>query len=145
MNKSDRLNTIVELNAQQEKKALEMLGSVQKKQNERQTQLDNLEQYRKDYQKKFDDFCKNGAQVGQILEFKSFIEKLDKAIQEQERALQQTETELNRARQSWVNMHNRTQSLEKIRDNAISDEQHQQNKREQSEQDDRISGSRRDN
>lgn len=143
MKKSDRLKIIMELNADQEKKALEAFGAAQKKQLQLQQQLESLAKYRHEYQEKFDAFCCGGARVGQLLEFRSFIDKLDKAIVGQERMLQQVEAELNNVRGNWVGLHNRTKSLQKICDNAASAEIKQQDKREQLEQDDRVSGGRR--
>ncbi|MGR9114269.1 MAG: flagellar export protein FliJ [Gammaproteobacteria bacterium] len=143
MKKSDRLKTIVELNADQEKKALEAFGAMQKKQLQMQQQLESLTKYRREYQEKFDSFCGSGARIGQLLEFKSFIDKLDKAIVGQERSLQQVETELNSIRGNWVGLHNRTQSLQKICDKAAAAEMKQLDKQEQLEQDDRVSSGRR--
>lgn len=143
MKKSDRLKTIVELNAEQEKKALEAFGSAQKKHLQLQQQLENLINYRREYQEKFDVSCSEGVRVGQLLEFRSFIDKLDKAIAGQNQTLQQVEAELNSIRGNWVNLHNRTKNLQKIRDNAASAEMKQQDKQEQMEQDDQVSTGRR--
>ena len=116
---------------------------MQKKQLQLQQQLDSLAKYRREYQEKFDAFCSGGARVGQLLEFRSFIDKLDKAIVGQERTLQQVEAELNSVRGQWVGLHNRTESLQKIRDNAAAAEMKQQDRQEQLEQDDRASSGRR--
>lgn len=143
MKKSDRLKTIVELNAEQEEKALEAFGAAQKKHLQMQQQLENLVNYRREYQKKYDNFCGEGVRVGQLLEFRSFIDKLDKAVAGQKQTLQQVEAELNSFRGNWVNLHNRTESLQKIHDNATSAEMKQQDKQEQMEQDDQVSTGRR--
>ncbi|MBE0437412.1 MAG: flagellar export protein FliJ [Methylomicrobium sp.] len=143
MKKSERLKTIVELNVTQEKKALETFGQVQKKQVQLQMQIDHLINYRQEYQEKFDAFCKTGARVGQLLEFKSFLDKLDLAINGQEQALQSLETELSRVRGNWIGLHNRTKSLSKLFDAAQADELKQLDRREQIEQDDRVASGRR--
>lgn len=143
MKKSERLKTIVDLNAAQEKKALEAFGQVQKKQVQLQMQLDHLVKYRKEYQEKFDDFCGAGARVGQLLEFKSFLDKLDKAISGQEQALRALDTELSRVRSNWVGLHNRTKNLSKLCDAAHASEIKQQDRREQTAQDDRVAAGRR--
>lgn len=143
MKKSERLKTIVDLNATQEKNALELFGQVQKRQVELQRQIDHLIKYRSEYRQKFDAFCEAGARVGQVLEFKSFLDKLDKAISGQEKALQALELELSRVRNNWVNLHNRTKSLSKLCEAAQADEMKQQDRREQNELDDRVSSGRR--
>lgn len=145
MKKSDRLKTIVNLNAEQEKKALEAFGAAQRKQLQVQQQLEDLTKYRREYQEKFDSFCGGGARIGQMLEFRAFIDKLDKAILGQERTLHQVEAELNSIRGQWVGLHNRTKSLQKIRDNAAAAEMKLQDRQEQLEQDDRVAGNGRRN
>jgi len=141
--KSDRLKLIVDLNADQEKKALEAFGQIQQKQIQLQEQIDGLKNYRLETLAKFDLNCATGARIGQMLEFRSFIEKLDKAIQGQEQALTQLEVEVSRARHNWLNLHNRTENLEKISDKALKMELKEEDKREQLEQDDRVSSGRR--
>lgn len=143
MKKSERLKTIIELNVSQEKNALETFGQVQTKQMQMQLQLDQLIHYRQEYQEKYDAFCKTGARVGQMLEYKSFLDKLDKSIQGQELAMLKLEVELNRVREHWIGLHNRTKSLTKLCDAAQSNELKQLDKREQDEQDDRVASGRR--
>ena len=143
MKKSDRLKTIVDLNADQEKKALEELGLIQKKQLHAQEQLDNLTQYRKEYQQKYDNYCLNGARAGQLMEFRSFIDKLDQAIKGQEMTVKKLDDDVNNSRNLWLGLHNRTQSLQKICDKAMAAELKHQDKLEQLELDDRVSSGRR--
>ncbi|PKM12311.1 MAG: flagellar export protein FliJ [Gammaproteobacteria bacterium HGW-Gammaproteobacteria-3] len=144
MKKSDRLKTLIELNVEQEKKALEAFGAAQRKQVQLQQQLDDLSRYRLDYQIKFDAF-RGGARIGQVLEFRVFIDKLNQAIAGQEQVLQQLNEELEKARSHWLSVHHRNQGLQKIRNEALADEIKQQDKREQAELDDRASGKRRNN
>ncbi|MGR9045532.1 MAG: flagellar export protein FliJ [Gammaproteobacteria bacterium] len=143
MKKSDRLKTIVELNAAQEKKALEAFGAVQKRQLQTLQQLENLTQYRREYQEKFDAHCSRGLRVNQLIEFRSFMAKLDTAIAGQERMLEQVEAELNSIRGNWLGLHNRTKSLQKICDSAVAAELKEVDKQEQLEQDDRVSSNGR--
>ncbi|MGR9053896.1 MAG: flagellar export protein FliJ [Gammaproteobacteria bacterium] len=143
MKKSDRLKTIVEFNADQEKKALEAYGAIQQEQLQMQRQLQQLLDYRRQYREKFDTRCESGARVTQVLEFKSFLTKLDQAIAGQEQMLDQVEAELNRLRSHWLGLHNKTKSLEKICDNAKVEEKRERDKRDQAELDDRLVGSRR--
>ena len=143
MKKSDRLNTLVALNAEREKQALEAFGASQQKQLQLKQQLESLDHYRRDYQGKLDACCDNGVRIGQLLEFRAFIEKLDRAIGEQQQGLSRMELELNGLRSQWVGLHQRGLSLEKIRDSARLEEIRAQEKRIQSEQDDRVSCRRR--
>ncbi len=145
MKKSQRIKTIVEIKATQEKKALEVLGAVQRKLQNMQSQVDGLKNYRKEYQDKFDQMGSRGAHVAQLLEFRSFIDKLDKAIIGQEQVLSSIEAELTAKRKIWEELHHKTQSLQKVCESALTVEMKQEAKREQSEQDERASRIGRNN
>lgn len=138
MKKSHRLKTIVDLKAAQEKESMEAVGISQRNLIAMQAQVDNLKKYRQDYQNKFNQLGSTGANVSQLLEFRSFMDKLDKAIAGQEHALDQSKTELAMKRKIWEVMHHRTLSLKKIYQAAIKAELKQENKFEQLEQDERA-------
>jgi flagellar protein FliJ len=138
MKKSQRIKTLVDLKAAQEKESLEAVGAAQRKMLGLQAQVDNLKQYRKDYQNKFNQLGSSGANVGQLLEFRSFMDKLDKAIAGQEQALDQSKADLAIKRKHWEITHHRTKSLKKIHQGAIKTELKQESKYEQLEQDERA-------
>ena len=145
MKKSQRIKTIVDIKATQEKTALEVLGVVQGKFLNMQTQIEGLRNYRKEYQDRFDQMGSKGTHVAQLLEFRSFIDKLDKAIIGQEQVLNSMEAELKAKRKVWEELHHKTQSLQKVCDSALVVEMKQEAKREQQEQDERASRTGRNN
>jgi len=145
MKKSQRIKTIVEIKATQEKNALEMLGAVQRKLQGMQAQVEGLRNYRKEYQDRFDQLGSKGVNVAQLLEFRSFIDKLDKAIMGQEQTLSSIEAEVKAKRNIWEELHHKTQSLQKVCDSALVVEMKQEAKREQQEQDERASRIGRNN
>lgn len=139
MKKSQRIKTIVDIKATQEKNALEVLGAAQRKFQSMQTQVEGLRNYRKEYQDRFDRLGVKGVNVAQLLEFRSFIDKLDIAIIGQEQVLSSIEAELKAKRKIWEELHHKTQSLQKVCDSALAVEMKQEAKREQLEQDERAS------
>ncbi|TRW90830.1 flagellar export protein FliJ [Candidatus Methylobacter oryzae] len=139
MKKSQRIKTIVEIKAVQEKSALEVLGAAQRKLQSMQEQIEGLKKYRKEYQQRFDQLGIKGVNVAQLLEFRSFIDKLDKAIMGQEQVLRSIEAEVTAKRKVWEELHHKTQSLQKVCDSALVVEMKQEAKREQQEQDERAS------
>ena len=84
MKKSQRIKTIVEIKATQEKNTLEALGASQRKLLATQAQVESLRKYRQEYQDRFNQLGSAGINVAQLLEFRSFMDKLDKAIAGQE-------------------------------------------------------------
>jgi flagellar FliJ protein len=143
--KSQRIKSIVDIKAKQEKNALEVLGAVQSKLLALQAQIDGLKNYRREYQDRFDQLGIKGVNVAQLLEFRSFIDKLDKAIIGQEHVLASIEAELLSKRKIWEELHHKTQSLQKVCDSALLMEMKQEAKREQLEQDERASRIGRNN
>ena len=139
MKKSQRIKTIVDLKAAQEQDSLEALGISQRKLITLQTQVDGLKNYRQDYQDKFNRLGQEGANVGQLMEFRSFMAKLDQAIAGQEYSLDQGKADVANKRKIWESLHQRTQSLQKIYQAALKTEQKQESKAEQLEQDERAS------
>jgi len=143
--KSQRIKTIVDIKANQEKSALEVLGAVQRKHQGMQAQVEGLRNYRREYQDRFDQLGVKGVNVAQLLEFRSFIDKLDKAIIGQEQMLDSIEAEVKAKRKIWEELHHKTQSLQKVCDSALKIEMKQEAKREQQEQDERASRIGRNN
>jgi len=143
--KSQRIKTIVDIKASQEKNALEVLGAVQRKHQGMQAQVEGLRNYRREYQDRFDQLGVKGVNVAQLLEFRSFIDKLDKAIMGQEKMLDSIEAEVVAKRKIWEELHHKTRSLQKVCDSALKLEMKQEAKREQQEQDERASRIGRNN
>ena len=138
MKRSERLQTIVDLHVSQEKEALQIMGRCQQHLQEQQTQLEHLQTYRHEYQVKLAERQQIGMNVSQLLEFRAFADKLDKAIEGQRQAVIQHERDFQRARGTWEERHQRTKSLEKLSELAVAEEQKVENKREQNEQDARA-------
>ena len=136
--KSERLKVIIDLHARQEQDALQALGRCQRKLLEQQAQLENLQKYRQEYNQSFADRQRAGMNVGQLLEFRAFGDKLDKAIDGQQLAVSTQEQDLLRARKFWEESHQRTKSLQNICDLSLVEELKAENRREQIEQDARA-------
>ena len=139
MKKSERLQFIIDIQMQQEKQALEALGVCRQKQQALIQQLQNLQSYRQEYKEKNDDFENQSVTIGQLLEFRAFINKLDKAIEEQQKIIETKNKELSVCLKTWEQKHQKSKNLQKVGDMAASEEIRLEHKREQAEQDDRAS------
>ena len=139
MKKSERFQVIIDIQVQQEKQALQALGVCQQQQQEMEGQLRNLRDYRKEYVEKFDAAESRGLSVGQLLEFRAFIDKLDKAIEAQQQTVEAKNHELARIRKNWELKHRKSESMQKVGERAVKEEAELADKREQAEQDERAS------
>ncbi len=138
MKKSERLSVIIELNAKNEKKALELFGQIQKQKHQAEMQLEHLQSYLQDYKDKYQLQLKMGLNVQQLMEFRAFIAKLDKAISEQQQNIIDLDKQLEKARSEWERQHHKTRSMQKVCDAAVREERKAEDKREQNEQDERA-------
>lgn len=145
MKKSQRIKTLVDLKAEQEKNAMKDLGIAQKKSLDIQAQVESLKKYRQEYQNKFNQLGSGGINISQLMEFKSFIDKLDQAIAGQERSLRLSQENLLVKRKAWESIHHKTNSLQKVMDSATAAEMKHENKREQLELDERATRLGRNN
>ncbi|MBE0471709.1 MAG: flagellar export protein FliJ [Methyloprofundus sp.] len=143
MKRSQRLQVIVDLKINQEKKYLDALGKQRNLKLQKETQLNSLKNYRQDYRDKNAKLIKNGISVMQLMEFRAFMEKMDKAIEGEERALKMLDSELERLRKNWEEAHMYTQGIQKIQGNARVSEQKQEEKKEQLAMDDRAARKKR--
>jgi len=141
--RSQRLQVIVDLKINQEKKYLEALGKQQNIKIQKETQLNSLKNYRQDYRDKNEHLIKSGVSVMQLMEFRAFMEKMDKAIEGEEVTLKSLDSELERLRKNWEEAHMYTQGMQKIQGNARINEQKQEEKTEQLEMDDRAARKKR--
>jgi flagellar FliJ protein len=69
------------------------------------------------------------------MEFRSFMDKLDKAIKGQELSLQGSRADFQAKKRNWENRHSQTMSLQKVCDAAVVAEKKRDDKVEQGEQD----------
>jgi flagellar protein FliJ len=145
MKKSQRIKTLVEIKSEQEKNALKDLGAAQKKSLDIQTQVESLKKYRQEYQNKFNRLGGSGIKIAQLIEFKSFINKLDQAIAGQERSLRLSQENLLAKRKIWESFHHKANCLQKIHDSAMAAEIKHEIKREQLELDERATRLGRNN
>ncbi len=146
MKKSQRIQLIVDIKAKHEQNSLTALVEFQQKRQLAEQQLEHLKHYRQEYIDKFSTRSGAGIGIQTLLEFRSFIDKLDIAIAGQVKTVQQCLAEETRKRQVWEGLHQQTESLQKVCAKFSSAEAHLENKREQLESDDRASRmSRRQN
>lgn len=142
MKKSQRLEIIVNLNAEKEKQALDQMGQAQRQRQQAHEQLASLKQYKQEYNDNYSSLGSTGINVTQLLEFRAFIDKLDKAISEQKQTIVDMDEKLSFTKMAWEQQHQKTTSLTKVCQSALAEEAKLDNMREQKEQDDRSSRTR---
>jgi len=136
--RSMRLAAISDLYSRQEHDARLIMVNIQQKLQDLKSQMANLEQYRAEYYIKVEEKQKIGVNVKQLLEFRAFAEKLDKAIDSQRKLILAQEQDFQKASKHWQECRQRTKSMEKLAELAQKQELKAENKLEQQEQDARA-------
>lgn len=142
MSRLKKMTPILELAERGEHQAAQSLGEGRQRLDSARAALENLQGFRSGYADRFQQAGQQGLSVHRLNEFRSFLHKINKAIAEQERTIQQLERELDALRLAWEEAHRKLLGLQKLIARLAEAEQAQEQRREQSEQDDRV-GSRR--
>ncbi len=138
MKRSQRLEAIVDLNRKNEKKALEALGLAQVEKNKALKQREGLQRYKQEYIEKYQTVSAAGIHIVRLLDFRAFVEKVDTAIESQEKIGLEREYDISLARKEWETQYKKTKSIKNVQSAAAWEEMKIENKQEQREQDDRA-------
>ncbi len=141
MIKSTRLESITELAVSKEKNAIQALGEFFRKKRDEEAKLDQLIAFRDQYANQLNQGSENTFAVNTLLSYRSFIAKLDRAIDEQRELIVEIESQLGSRQSAWNAARTHKMGMQKLLDVARNKEMKIQSKREQFESDDRNSRS----
>ncbi len=84
------LQPLMNLAQSQNDSATRNLGKLNKQQQNAQEKLEALHQYRRDYQTRLQESTQNGMDPAELRNFQEFINKLDAAINQQQKVVEQS-------------------------------------------------------
>ncbi len=137
MTKSQRLKPVTKVAEDRERKAAQILGQSQRIVEERKKRLQELLAYRDEYQARFSNPATGGMSAYQAHDFRQFLCRLDQIIQEQERLLSLSISDLEEKKKAWMSTRSKAKALDKIVTRCRSEELTNITKREQHESDER--------
>ncbi len=135
MKKSVRLASVVKIAESEEHKAMQSYGQYQQRLEEQKGHLGQLVEYRSEYLAQFQQRAEVGISVQQMQRYRAFISQLDSGIEEQNRVIGSIKLDLEAKRREWFSKRTRTQAIDKVVEQHLTNEQLQDNKREQKEND----------
>lgn len=99
MSKPFSLQPLIHLTQHQNETATRKLGQLNRMEQSAQQKLDTLMEYRRDYQNRLQEASQNGMDQMQLRNFQHFINKLDEAISQQRKVVEQSKvsTQMGRA------------------------------------------------
>jgi flagellar FliJ protein len=129
------LQPLVHLAQQKNDAATRKLGQLNQQNQTAQEKLDALQQYRKDYQVKFQEEGRNGMTPADMKNFQDFIGRLDQAIQQQTAVIEKTRTGVQNGRSELINTTRKMKSFDTLAQRHIEAEKKMEAKIEQRLQD----------
>lgn len=113
------LQPLMNLAQHQNDSATRKLGQLNKKQQSTQQQLDLLLQYRKDYQTRLQEATLNGMNPAELRNFQQFINKLDEAISQQLKAVEQSKASTQAGRGEFNTAQRKLKSYDTLQQRHI--------------------------
>jgi flagellar FliJ protein len=137
MTRSDRVKPVIKVAKNRERDAARVLSDAQRTVQAQQDRLRELMKYREEYRAGFAQRGGSGVSAAQLRTMRGFMEKLDLAVEQQERIVRDAQAELENRRRQWLEKHLRTQALDHVREKYVSEEQRHANRVEQKDADER--------
>ncbi len=137
MTGSERLRPIQHVAEVRERDAARSFGESQRRLEEEQQRLGQLETYRDEYLQRFRRLQQEGLTVAQLIEYQAFLAKLDAAVRHQAEIVQLRRGDAERRLAAWTDRRTHSRAMERAVDNLADRELQDGERREQKALDDR--------
>ncbi len=119
-----------------EQKSLQALSAERRTHEARQVQLDQLLQYRAEYEAILQEKSGVGMEASQLRDYRLFLERLNSAIEQQRAEVAKSQAGLETTQDTWRARAQRTQALDQLVDDRQREEVKARDKAEQKRADD---------
>lgn len=131
MTKPFSLQPLVNLAEHQNESATRKLGQLNKQQQSAEQKLDTLREYRKDYQNKLQKAIQNGISPTELRNFEHFIRKIDDAINQQLKIVEQSKASAKTGHNEFNTTQRKLKSLDTLKQRHIETQRRAAEKSEQ--------------
>ncbi|MDO8176918.1 MAG: flagellar export protein FliJ [Undibacterium sp.] len=135
------ISTLIEIAVKNSDEAAKRLGKAILAHEETEKQLSLLLQYKEDYVIRFQDGASKGISTTQYINFQSFINKLDGAVEGQKQVVGDAEYKIKLARNHWQESEKKRLSYDTLNNRAIASVQKKEGKRDQKQMDEHAARS----
>lgn len=135
MKKSDRLQPVQRLSECREQDAAKALGDSNRAVSEQEQRLADLENYREEYARYYQQRGEAGVTAAKLMELQRFLHNLNKAIEQQQQVVAMARRHSEQSKQQWNSARGRRQALGKVAERYRQEEQHSAARQEQKEND----------
>src|SRR5690606_27168216 len=121
MTRSKRMQPVADVARNRQQNAARRLGDCQRDLEAQITRLDELNSYRSEYARRFEQGAE--AMTGMnIRDYRLFLSRLNQAIEEQARRVEQARQEVERSRGQWTASRIHSDAIDKVMGRLESDE-----------------------
>jgi flagellar FliJ protein len=120
-----------------EQRAAIDLGQAQQQLQSQINRLKELENYRDEYFSRFQQTGQNGVAVETLLSFRSFLDNLEIALEQQKQAVKTANELVQRCQRQWFTSRDNVKIYDNVIVRFVDQENKQEEKHEQKESDDR--------
>ena len=137
MKKTKRLGALANLAESREKEAILSLVEARSKKLIAERKLDQLQTFHDQYLANSRSSEQSGVGIARMLETRNFMDQIAKAIQDQQREIRSVDHQIRSRNDDWIQSRHHRSGLEKLIEKERLHLARAQDKREQSEVDDR--------
>jgi flagellar FliJ protein len=121
-----------------EKQRARELGEARGRLTAAETKLQDLEQYRQDYERAFQQRAKAGQPVRALRDFQVFLARLDQAIAQQRQIVAAAKSEVSGQSTRWQSAARQVKAVDSVVERWQGEERRAEDRREQKETDERA-------
>lgn len=126
-----QLQPLINLAQHESELATRKLGQLNKQQQDAQQNLDVLLEYREDYRGRLQGAIRNGVSPADLRNFQQFIDKLDEAINQQRKLVEQSKTSARAGRSEFDTTQRKLKSFDMLQQRHVSEQKRIAEKSEQ--------------
>ncbi len=141
--RSKRLEPVHAVVEDNERKIARKFAQAERRCQEAQTKLADLQRYHGEYANGFQQRAQNGIGAAGLRDYQVFLAKLTEAIKQQAAVVQRAEAEREQVRQEWFNAMQRTKAIAHVMEKWLAEERRALDRRDQIETDERAQRSAR--
>jgi len=138
MTRSERLAPVQRVLGKTEQQRARDLADSRTRLTEAQTKLNDLEQYRRDYEQAFQKRAKVGQPVMQLRDFQVFLARLDQAIAQQKQIVEAGRGDVAGQTTRWQSAARQVKAVDSVVGRWQGEERREQDRRDQKDTDERA-------
>ena len=135
MTRSKRIRPVVEIAENRERDAARQLGVSRQSVAEQERRLEELLQYREEYNQRLTGEGSNRMGARKLQEYQVFLSRLNQAVEQQKLLLAKVKRECDEKSQHWAKHRTHAKVMNKVEERYLKQERHQEDKQDQKEMD----------